>query len=310
MDRTRIQESLGENLPARPESINWHVTVVCNYACRFCFLTLRGYRRSLPPGSPLRISPSKAVRVLRLLADAGTQKLTFAGGEPTLCPELPELVREAEGLGLHPMVVSNGTGITDDFVQRAGPFLSAIKLSIDSASSELEAEMGRGTGNHVATIMAAADRCRQEGIPVMVNTVVSAKNWDEDLRPLIRLLAPVRWKVFQVLPVNGETDAHWRDFSLGPELFAAFVRRHAELNPVAENNEAMRGSYLMIDPLGRFFQDFEGRYRYSQSVLDVGVMPALGQVGWDFSRFVRRGGQYPLPERRIKGSTWSENTDL
>lgn len=290
--------------PPHPESVNWHLTVICNYACQFCFLTLKGYRRSIPTGTPIRISRAKASRILHLLADARVRKLTFAGGEPTLCLDLPDLTREAHELGLHPMVVSNGTGVSDDFVKRVGPFLSAIKLSIDSASNALEAEMGRGTGAHVETILAAAERCRQEGIPVMVNTVVSAKNWDEDLRPLIRSLSPVRWKVLQVLPVKGETDEHWKEFAIEPELFAAFVRRHAELNPVVEGNDVMRGSYVMMDPHGRFFQDFNGQYIYSQSVLDIGMRPALDQVGWDHIRFLKRGGRYSLPERQDSGSKW------
>jgi hypothetical protein len=50
----------------------------------------------------------------------------------------------------------------------------------------------------------------------------------------------------------------------------------------------------MIDPIGRFMQDVGGKHVYSSPILDIGVMPALAQVGWDYQMFLRRGGRYKL----------------
>ncbi len=54
----------------------------------------------------------------------------------------------------------------------------------------------------------------------------------------------------------------------------------------------MRGSYVMVDPLGRFFGNATGRHVYSQPILDVGVDAALAQVGFVPTKFEARGGTY------------------
>lgn len=61
---------------------------------------------------------------------------------------------------------------------------------------------------------------------------------------------------------------------------------------VPENNAAMTGSYVMLDPLGRPFQNFEGRYAYGPSITDKGLRTALRLVGFDHAAFIRRGGSY------------------
>ena len=38
-----------------------------------------------------------------------------------------------------------------------------------------------------------------------------------------------------------------------------------ESRVVPENNEAMTESYVMIDPAGRFFDNVQGSYRYSEA---------------------------------------------
>lgn len=234
-----------------PESVNWHITAVCNYSCRFCFMTLKGFRASLPSTTDLHVSREDASLILRALRDAGTTKLTFAGGEPTLCRALPELVRESSQLGMSTMVVSNGTGITGEFLHAVKGCLAAVKLSIESSSSAVETKLGRGTGSHVETIIEASGRLWRAGVPVMVNSVVTSENWQEDLHDLIGRLRPIRWKVFQALRVQGENEGDWGQLAITPSQFRSFIERHHDLSPVAEGSDLMTGSYVMLDPVGR-----------------------------------------------------------
>ncbi len=64
------------------------------------------------------------------------------------------------------------------------------------------------------------------------------------------------------------------------------------LGPVAEGNDDMQGSYVMVDPLGRFFGNATGRHVYSAPILEVGVEAALAQVGVSTAKFEARGGRY------------------
>lgn len=74
--------------------------------------------------------------------------------------------------------------------------------------------------------------------------------------------------------------------------FAGFVVKHAAFAEVmtVENNADMQHSYIMVDPLGRFFQNAGSGngYVYSEPILEVGVARAFRQVPFDARRFARR----------------------
>ena len=71
-----------------------------------------------------------------------------------------------------------------------------------------------------------------------------------------------------------------------------FIKRHENFNPIAEDNDAMLESYIMVDPLGRFYQNSGNLYSYSESILEVGVVRAFNQVMYNHLKFVERGGIY------------------
>lgn len=74
--------------------------------------------------------------------------------------------------------------------------------------------------------------------------------------------------------------------------FDQFVERHKSLNPVAENNEDMRDSYLQMDEQMRFMNCTTGGKLPTKSILDVGVDAALLKSGFDEKTFLKRGGKF------------------
>ena len=267
---------------------NFHMLKPCDSRCRFCFATFRDVRG--------RLGVEDAERVIDALHDSGIVKLTFVGGEPTLHPHLGRLVRHAKVRGMVTCVVTNGFRL-DPLLDEAADALDWVGFSVDSGDELTQAELGRGHGDHVARSVAHADRCRELGIRVKLNTVVTRRTVDEDLAALVRRMAPERWKVFQVLPVAGQNDGSVEDLLITDAQFRAFVDRHAHLAgeglaPVVEDNDAMRGSYVMVDPLGRFYGNATGRHVYSAPILEAGVAAALAQVGFQPDKFDARGGRY------------------
>ncbi|MFZ4580536.1 MAG: viperin family antiviral radical SAM protein [Myxococcota bacterium] len=272
----------------KPVSVNFHLWPKCNLKCRFCYAGFPAARRALPTDD--------ARRVIDLLAGAGTEKLTFVGGEPTLHPDLTELVRHAAGLGLTTCIVTNGAKLSR-VLEEAGDAVRWVGLSVDSGSEAVQAALGRGDGTHVGRSIALADEIRARGVHLKLNTVVTALNWQEDMSPLVRRMRPERWKAFQVLRVEGENNGRVEPLLITPDQYQAFVARNAHLAAeglplVPEDNDAMRGSYVMVDPQGRFFNNEFGRYTVSQPILTVGVEAALAQVGWRADKFEARGGRY------------------
>jgi radical S-adenosyl methionine domain-containing protein 2 len=120
-------------------------------------------------------------------------------------------------------------------------------------------------------------------IDIKINTVVSSLNKLEDLSGFIKEVNPNKWKVFKVLPVT----THEHDISQSE--FLAFLQRHRDLADIisSENNDEMTDSYLMIDPIGRFFQNSNmGKgYIYSRPITQIGIHKALNEINFDVSRF-------------------------
>jgi radical S-adenosyl methionine domain-containing protein 2 len=273
-------------------AVNFHVWKSCNYKCRFCFAGFDDV-----PGQ-LRREP--ALRIIEDLARAGCDKLTFVGGEPTLCPFLGDLVESAAALGLATCVVSNGERLRP-VIEHHAAALHWIGLSVDSCDEATSQQLGRGRGNHIARSIELADLARQHGIRIKLNTVVTALNLHEDMTALVCRIRPERWKIFQVLPIAGQNDGI-EPLLISAQQLRSYVERHAhlagsDLDIVPEDNTAMTGSYVMIDPLGRFFDNVDGRLVYGPPILEVGVERAFASVRFERERLVARGGLYPWRRR-------------
>lgn len=269
-------------------AINFHLFKPCDARCRFCFATFRDVRGRLPL--------AQAQRLLVMLREAGAEKITFAGGEPTLHPHIGELIGHAKALGLVTGIVTNGSRL-DALLDKHAEVLDWAALSVDSADEVIQQALGRGRGDHIARAVVLADRCRALDVRVKLNTVVTALNWHEDMSTLVRRMQPERWKVFQVLRVEGQNDGTVEPLLITAEQFSAFLGRHAPLADegflaVAEDNDAMTDSYVMIDPIGRFYGNSAGKHQISPPILEVGVGAALRSVGYSPTRFEARGGRY------------------
>ncbi|TDF62223.1 viperin family antiviral radical SAM protein [Cupriavidus sp. L7L] len=166
--------------------------------------------------------------------------------------------------------------------------MTLLGISLDSANKGTNGQIGRLdrrgrqlTPDTLEGSLAAARRINPE-FRLKINTVVNALNWDEDMTPLIRRLAPEKWKVLRMLPIVTT------DLTVSDAQFQAFVRRHfgQGLPMRVEDNADMTESYIMIDPLGRFFQnaDASGGYRYSPPIPRVGAAAAFAQTALSASR--------------------------
>jgi radical S-adenosyl methionine domain-containing protein 2 len=282
-----------------PLAVNWHFWPWCNYGCKFCFARFEDIPRAD------RLPKEIAITVPEMLAAAGADKITFVGGEPTLCPYLGDLLAASKDVGLTTCIVSNATGLTEEFLDEWGHLIDWVGLSIDASNDELHAEIGRGMrgdlarqrSHHLELAKQVWASCTQRGIRMKLNTVVCKANLEDDMSALVMELKPERWKIFEVLPVEGQNDVDVDDMLLEEDEFNSWVERHKwvadeGIQFVPESNELMRGSYAMLDALGRFYSNTEGGHTYGPSILDVGVMRAWEENCFLEERFHDRGGIY------------------
>lgn len=270
-----------------PLSINLHITKRCNMRCRACFAKYRG--KGCGQGEWHRILDAIATET----AGRYRVKVSFAGGEPTLVPWLPDLIRHAKDLSFITSIITNGGSLDERYLASIRNYLDWVGISVDSLRPDANISLGRtirGRPISAAEYLAAVRSVHESGLKLKINTVVSALNQDEEFRDFIALAKPERWKVMQFLRVRGQ---NWntKRFEIDPESFERFYSRHASVVcTIKETSKAMLGSYIMIDPAGRPYGNVGHTVRYGRPVLLDGVLPQLPDLGYDLEATRRRGG--------------------
>jgi len=280
-------------------SINFHLWEPCNMSCEFCFATFQDVKQIILPKGHL--PKEQAIKIVKQIAAFGFEKITFAGGEPTLCPWLPELIKTAKTEGLTTMVVTNGSKLTDTFLEKNKNYLDWIAISIDSLKGTTNQIIGRKMSNNKTLskdyYLSIIKKIKKYNYGLKINTVVTAVNYKEDLNNFIKEANPKRWKVLQVLPIKGQNDKSIDVLKISKKEFNLFIENHSTCNNlVTEENDEMKGSYVMVDPAGRFFSNTKGYHEYSNPILNVGIEKAYSQMDYNYTKFINRNGLYKWNE--------------
>ncbi|MBI2317900.1 MAG: radical SAM protein, partial [Betaproteobacteria bacterium] len=161
------------------------ITSRCNLPCPVC---LAG---ATAQGADLSVA--RVVSALEKLreAEGAVTPLQFAGGEPTLHPELIEIVREARRLGYRKLEIdSNGLLLASrpdlaEDLRQAG--LAGVYLQMDTVEAKASSYIrGRDLLSHK---LRAIDNCKRAGLQVVLSvTVVPGVN-DARLWDMIRFAA-------------------------------------------------------------------------------------------------------------------------
>ncbi len=279
-------------------SVNFHLWQACNMSCKYCFARFEDIKTS----SKAYLSKEESIQLVEKLCSylnkyspmSKPPKITFVGGEPTLCPWLYELVSIAKKRGLTTMIVTNGSRLDDSFLKKYEAVLDWIGLSIDSLNEQTNQYIGRSKGQSTTIdYFKLLNQLKKYDYKLKINTVVSRFNLTEDFSSFIKLVQPQRWKVFQVLKIKGQNDQEFDQYKISKEEFNTFVEKHKSIQELCqEDNEAMTGSYLMISPNGCFFDNSTGEQQYSFPILKVGITEALNQISYDLHKANARGGDY------------------
>jgi len=279
-ERTRIEG------PSIVKSVNWHFTSKCNYRCTFCYQgNLDGDLTSL----------ANARAVLKDLQRLGIDKINFVGGEPFCHPLIIDLIVLAKEIGFTTSVTTNGSLVTEEKLERLRNSLDWMGISVDSGSEIIEKELGRGNGAHVANAIRLAGLVRQYGIKLKINTTVTRQNVTEDLRPLIEMLAPDRWKIFQFLHVPGQNDVAVGGYAISNDEFNQYKARNSDIVlpngtlPVFESSEDMQSSYFMLSPSGNVIVNTKDE---SKEIDLENVTPEILSSILNIDSYISRGALY------------------
>lgn len=268
------------------EAVSFHIVKPCNMRCKFCYATFEDFH----VGS--QMSDVNAFDIIMKLKEAGVQKITFAGGEPMLYRHIKEVIKFAKSIGLTTSIITNGSLLAMEWLSEMASHLDWIGLSVDSLDPKIQRNIGR-VSQKPLNYYDLIDSINLFGYRLKINTVVNRYNKNEDMNSFLFYANPDRWKVFQALKVSGQNDIQFDEIKVNDFEFRQFVNAHRyQTSMVVENNEMMRGSYLLIDPLGRLFENSAGEHTYSDSLIDHETDHCLSQIKLSRETFERRGGIY------------------
>lgn len=279
---------MGENKKLKDaffETASFHIVKPCNMRCKFCYATFEDMRLTN------QLSKYDAFKILDKLKEAGLQKITFAGGEPLLYKWIYEVIVYSKSIGLTTSLITNGSLLTDELLERFKGQLDWIGVSVDSPIDEINVKIGR-TYKNMPNYYELVSKIKKHGFKLKINTVVNRYNENQSMQDFITEANPARWKIFDTLRVEGQNDSHFNEIKTSIFGFQGFVQRHNHPSMVVEDNESMTGSYLLIDPQGRLFENSKGKHTYSNPLQNSDIDSCLSEISLNREMFVKRGGVY------------------
>jgi GTP 3',8-cyclase len=219
------------------EYLRISVTDRCNFRCLYCMPA-----EGLPwlPKAEI-LSYEEIADVVRQLAPLGLRRIRVTGGEPTIRPNLEELVRllravpEIEDIALS----TNGAKLPElaHGLRTAG--LDRVNMSADSLRPDRIAKIARrNLGFDPVTSALAAER---EGIaPIKINVVVMRGINDDEIEDFARLTIDHAWHVrfIELMPVGEMSGLTWEHIVPSDEVLS----RIGALGALAPDGGPPRGN--------------------------------------------------------------------
>lgn len=207
----------------------------CNFRCRYC-MPAEGLPW-LPKEDTL--TADEIERLVRVFVGLGVRAVKFTGGEPTVRPDLTDLVRRVRALGddLDLSLTTNGYLLE----RLAGPLRTAgldrVTVSCDSLLAHRFAEMTRRDA--LDRVTAGLRAATAAGFaPIKLNCVVIRGSNDDEVVDFARLARRTGYEVrfIEYMPLDAE--GTWERTNVLPssEVFEA-ISRIFPLSPVREGAE-------------------------------------------------------------------------
>ncbi len=228
----------------RPLSLLCELTYRCNLQCPYCYnpLTLREYRDEL--------STQEWSTVLSDAAESGVVQAHFSGGEPTLRRDLATLVGDASRAGLYTNLITQGTFLDDDLLDRLlDNGLDHIQISIQAPQTEL-ADRIAGTEVHEKKLEALR-RVREREVALTLNCVLHRRNHDT-IEDVIAFAEDFGIERLELANVQFYGWAYRNRTALMPTLEQ--VRRGEKV--VAAARERLHGTMEIVYVLPDYFGEF------------------------------------------------------
>ena len=233
-------EFLYEHFRHHPMIFGMHMEISsrCNQRCVHCYQVR---------DAGANMSRSLALDLLAQLAALGTVSLTLSGGEPTLHPDLEELLWEARRLDFLINVLTNGTSMPRRLVNTLRAVnVNTVQVSLYAIDAKIHDSITGVPGSHAHTVQAIEDLITAE-IPVQVSCPVMKQNLN-GYRALARWCAERKVRLLSDFILMARSD--FDQLNLGGRLDLDQTRQliHDIVDSQGDYQEQLRLPPLSRDP--------------------------------------------------------------
>ena len=153
----------------RPVLAIFQACLRCNSSCGYCNLPLNVGRYEM--------SREEIQRVFTGLYRDGLRFVFVQGGEPLLRRDLPEILGDLVQIGFHATLITNGTKLTANLVQRFDDLSVSMSVSLDTLNRARYQQI-RGA-DQLDQVLAGLELLQHYRHPKFITCIVSEVNRDE-----------------------------------------------------------------------------------------------------------------------------------
>ena len=294
----------------------------CNFRCGYCMpaeVFGNSYRFL---GEKELLSFDEIVRLARIFAGLGVEKIKLTGGEPLLRLWLPELIRELKSIPAlrEVALITNGYYLASMAPRLRAAGLDRITVSLDSLDSENFKRLN-GRGYDIGRVLEGMEAALDEGFrPLKINMVVMRGKNDHEIMTMVDRFASADYILRFIEYMDVGNRNRWRP----SEVFSAheiqrIIGRRYTLVPLESNypGEVARRLRILERPgelgfISSVSSPFCGGCTRARLSADGKLFTCLfSRAGYDLKTALREGGEEFGDERarEMIRSVWRQRSD-
>lgn len=287
----RLVDSYGRHI----SDLRISVTDRCNFRCVYC-MPEEGMqwlkRESI-------LSFDEIERIARVAVGLGVDELRLTGGEPTLRPDLPELVARLSVLPVKSLsLTTNGFLLRSMARPLAEAGLKRINVSLDTLQHDRFHQIARRRG--LDEVLAGLEELEKYPsiAPIKVNVVAMRDFTEAEVVDFARLARrkPYVIRFIEFMPLDADGNWERERVLSGPEIQAIIERDFMPLVPVAAEASSTSRRFTFADGVGEIgfinpvSQPFCGTCNRIRLTADGQLRTCLFSVDeWDLRASLRSG---------------------
>ncbi len=257
-------QTLKDQLKRPMRDIRISVTDQCNFRCAYCMPA-----ELFGPDFPFLqekelLSFEEIVRITKILATFGVEKVRLTGGEPLLRKDLPILVEQLNAIeGIKDVALTtNGVHLPKQARALAEAGLKRVNISLDTLDEELFKKInGRGVG--VKPILKGIQAAIDAGLEVKINMVVKKGLNDQHIVPMTKYFKELGVQLRFIEFMDVGTSNGWKfDYVVTKKEIFDILSQHFELEPVKPT----------------YFGEVAKRYRHKGTDAQIGFITSVSEA--------------------------------